>query len=274
MSITFYDDLVLLHGGTGGHPSEPVVLRGRDYYCLQYNHAGTIEVRIDNALPRSVHGPSVLVTSPGHDFIFGNHEGWHHSHIAFSGPRVARYIESGLLPTEQPIVQIHDSGEFLKMFEHCVRALRSGDEPTSCHLLEGLLLRLHAPSDELAPMPHHEEVRQLAEAMREAPTEEYDLEREAAWIHISEAHLRRLFRKLVGSSPSRFLLQCRLTASADRLATTRDPIKQIAADYQFQSIHHFTRVFSKQYGLPPGRFRRELLGDVVRLAGGEAERGR
>lgn len=260
MSTTFYNDLWLMHGNTGTRPAEPIRLVKRDYYCIQYNHAGAITVQIDDRPPQSVIGPSVLITSPGHRFAFGCPGGWHHNYIAFGGPRVDRYIESGLLPLSRPVQQVHDSIGFLALFETCVQALRKRALPEASHALEGLLLRLQMPPSAIEETPHYEDVRQLAVAMREAPTEEYNLTQEAAWIHISEAHLRRLFRRLVGCGPMQYLLQCRLAAAADRLAATCDPIKQVAADCGFESIHHFTRAFRKQYSLPPGRFRREILG--------------
>ncbi len=261
MSTTYFNNLILMHGSTDEQPDSPVVLSNRDYYCLQYNHAGTIDVKIDDKIPQTVTGPSLLITSPGHNFVFGNNEGWHHNYIAFSGHRVEHYISSGLLPVKHPLRQIHDSKGFFKQFEVCVQSIRNGILLEAAHQLEGLLIRLHTtPVDPESP-PHHDGIHQLAAIMRESPMATYHLNQEAARLNISEAHLRRLFRKLIGHSPGRFLLQCRLTASADRLATTRAPIKQIASDYHFKSIHHFTRVFQKQYALPPGRFRREILGD-------------
>lgn len=250
-----------MHAATGLHPKSPIVLSGRDYYCLQYNQFGTIEVRIDDGPSQQVIGPSLLITTPGRRFAFGNYDGWHHNFIAFKGSRVAQYIRSGLLPVDKTLIRIRQGGEFLEQFERCVSAIRIGDFVHASHQFEGLLIKLHAPFETLTPLPHHEKIRQLAVKMQNVPEKDYPLSREAKEIHMSEAHLRRLFRKLTGSAPGRFLLQCRLTAAADRLATTRDPIKEIAARYQFESVHHFTRVFRKHSGVPPGRFRQEILGD-------------
>lgn len=261
MSITFYNDLQLLHGRIRLRDKHPIEFSNCDYYCLQYNHAGTIDIKIDDAMPQSVVGPSVLITSPGHTFVFGNHEGWHHNYIAFKGKRVERYIATGLLPIQQPLRHVSDSKGFFTTFENCVHTLRAGQYIEAAHHLEGLLIRLQSTSDDPERPPHYDGILDLAASMREEPAEDYDLMRKAARLNISEAHLRRLFRKITSMSPGRFLLQCRLTASADRLATTRAPIKLIAADYHFASVHHFTRVFRKQYGLPPGRFRCDFRGD-------------
>lgn len=262
LSTSYYNDLSLLHAATGLRPTAPIVLGVRNYYCLQYNQAGTITVQVDDEPTQQIRGPSLLITSPGHRYSFGNYEGWHHNFIAFRGKRVEQYIKTGLLPIERPLMRIRAGGEFMEQFERCVNALRvGGDRLNASHQLEGLLIKLHVPAEPLTELPHHEEIRQLATAMRDAPERDYSLGRRAADMYISEAHLRRLFRRLVGSAPARFLLKCRLSAASDRLASTREPIKQIAAEYQFESVHHFTKAFRKHYGVPPGQFRREMLGD-------------
>ncbi|HKK17541.1 MAG TPA: helix-turn-helix transcriptional regulator [Opitutales bacterium] len=260
LSISFYSDLQLMHGATGLHPDRPIILDDRDYYCLQYNRNGTIIVQMDTEAPQEVVGPSLLITSPGHRFLFGNDEGWNHNFIAFRGERVKDYIRSGLLPVVPALRRLTSANDFSDLFECCVRALRDGDHLQASHLFEGLLVRLHKPSEESKPLAHYEAVRELAATMRDAPDEHYDLEQCASGMHISEAHLRRLFRSLIGSPPKKFLLQCRLNAASEWLAASRMPIKQIASHYQFESVHHFSRVFKNHCGVPPGRFRREALG--------------
>jgi AraC-like DNA-binding protein len=260
MSINYYDDLQLMHAAIGLHPDRPIILDSRDYYCLQYNRNGTIKVQIDAGVAKEVIGPSLLVTSPNRRYVFGSNEGWDHNFIAFRGARVERYIRSGLLPLEPPLRRLPSHGKFPEKFERCVQSLRAGDLLQASHLFEGLLIGLHQRLKPLGPLPHHERIHQLSEAMRREPEADYNQGQCSAIMHVSEAHFRRLFRSLIGLAPQRFLLQCRLNASSELLATTRMPIKQIASHYKFESVHHFSRVFKNHCGVPPGRFRREALG--------------
>lgn len=261
MSTNYYSDLQLMHGATGNRGWRPIRLFDRNYYCLQYNHAGTIQVKIDDQPEQTVQGPSLLITGPGHRFVFGSADGWHHNYIAFSGPRVKRYIETGLLPINQPLHSIEDSQAFFTQFEVCVNSFKANALPQACHALEGLLVQLQRqPARREEPHPVHE-VRELAEAMRTNPAQDFDLEKEAAKIHISLAHLRRVFRQQIGSPPGHYLQQCRLSAAADLLASTRDPVKQIAEECRLGGVHYFTRIFRNQYGQPPARFRSEMLGE-------------
>ncbi len=261
MSNTYYSDLLLRHGGLDIQASRLIRLWDRDYYCLQYNHAGTISVQIDEQPARMIQGPSLLITSPGHQFEFGSPSGWHHNFIAFSGPRVERYVATGLLPVDQPLRHIEESQSFYALFGSCVKAIKRNAQDEAAHALEGLFLQLHQEPRRKEEPFHHQQVRALADAMREDPLAEYDLEQEARLIHISLAHLRRLFRQLVGHSAGKYLQQCRLSAAADRLASTRDPIKCIAEECHLGGVHYFTRIFRNAYGHPPARFRSELMGE-------------
>lgn len=249
-----------MHAATGLYPDRPIRLDDRDYYCLQYNRNGTIQVQIDAGVSEEVVGPSLLITHPRRRYVFGNHEGWNHNFIAFRGDRVAHYIRKGLLPIDPPLRRPPDAEEFSGLFEKCVQALRAGDHLQASYLFEGLLVGLHKPVEESKPLAHYKGVQELAARMRDLPEAHYTLERCASDLHISEAHLRRLFRSLIGVAPKKFLLQCRLNAASGLLATTHVPIKQIASHYQFESVHHFSRVFKNHCGVPPGRFRRETLG--------------
>ena len=262
MITTYYSDLTLLGGGSAIQACRPIELRGRDYYCLQYNHAGSIEVTIDDRPTVQVQGPSLLLTTPQHDYIFGNREGWHHNYVAFSGPRVRRYIESGLLQVERPLQQIRDSRTFLARFGSCIEALRERDQPRAAHALEGLLLAL--PCEGLPPseLLHHAQIRLLTESMRRQPARCWDLAEEAERLGLSLVHLRRLFKRVAGEAPGRFLLQSRLALAADLLTGTLQPIKQIAGECGLGNVHYFTRIFRRQYHRPPGQFRREFLGDT------------
>ncbi len=261
MITSYYDDLTILGAGTSLRARRPIRLLGRKYWCLQYNHAGAIEVTIDSQSPRAIQGPSLLLTAPGHDYVFGSGNGWHHNYVAFAGGRVQRYIRTGFLPVSQPLLPIHDSHAFLAQLADCVGAFRRQNSLSACYKLEGLLLQLHRESRPVEAPPHHEQVRQLAERMRKSPGQTWRLAEEAEALHLSEVHLRRLFKQITGQAPGQFLLQCRLAIAADRLTGTLLPIKQIAATCGIENIHYFSRVFRRQYHLPPGRFRREFLGE-------------
>ncbi|MDX1932964.1 MAG: AraC family transcriptional regulator [Capsulimonadales bacterium] len=88
-------------------------------------------------------------------------------------------------------------------------------------------------------------------------------------LGVSERQLARLFLRFVGVSPALYITRARMDRAAALLLRTDDPIKQIAALLGYEDIHHFTRVFTRTLGCPPGRFRREGGGPKLHSASPE-----
>ena len=94
----YYQGLEFIFGSTYKKPmSGFITLHNRQYYCLQYNHGGRISVKVDDLPPVEVTGPSLLITSPGRDFVFGTHapQSWLHNALGFKGEYVQRLVAGG-----------------------------------------------------------------------------------------------------------------------------------------------------------------------------------
>ena len=78
----------------------------------------------------------------------------------------------------------------------------------------------------------------------------------AQQVHLSPAHLQRLFKQETGIRIRDLLSERRLTAAANLLATTDMEIKEIA--YFVGYVHHssFVRAFHRRFGQPPKHYRR------------------
>lgn len=74
---------------------------------------------------------------------------------------------------------------------------------------------------------------------------------------LSAARFTRAFRGSTGKSPYQFVLHRRLE-EAKRALEVRDPdILNVALRFGFSDQAHFTRLFKRRFGVPPGRFVRE-----------------
>lgn len=80
----------------------------------------------------------------------------------------------------------------------------------------------------------------------------------AASAGVHPAHLARVFRAEEGCSIGEFMRRQRIAWSADRLATTDDAISSIAFSVGFYDQSHFTRVFTREMGLSPARYRAQI----------------
>jgi AraC-like DNA-binding protein len=71
----------------------------------------------------------------------------------------------------------------------------------------------------------------------------------------SQWHLIRLFDSFVGTSPARYVAARRLQKSRELLCAPGSDITEVALQCGFSSQSHFTRVFVRKYGEPPGAYR-------------------
>lgn len=84
-----------------------------------------------------------------------------------------------------------------------------------------------------------------------------DMARVAA---LSPFHFARVFRVATGLSPYRFLLERRMAHACELLADPAIPIVQIAHACGYAGQAHFTTAFQQRIGMPPGRYRKAMLG--------------
>jgi AraC-like DNA-binding protein len=76
---------------------------------------------------------------------------------------------------------------------------------------------------------------------------------------ISVDHFTRLFKRGMGQTPSEYVRDRRILWAADYLSHV-DDVLGAATRTGFANRHHFTHVFTKVMGIPPGRYRRSLNG--------------
>ena len=74
---------------------------------------------------------------------------------------------------------------------------------------------------------------------------------------MSETHYRKLFRALFHDSPSRYLTAVRLQAAEAYMKYPFLSLEECARKSGFSSLQYFCRVFKKNRGISPARWRRE-----------------
>ncbi len=78
---------------------------------------------------------------------------------------------------------------------------------------------------------------------------------------ISEEYYCRLFKKIVGTTPTSYINSLRITRACDMLKKHPDiTIENVAKDCGFNNISYFNRIFKNQTGFTPSTFR--VNGDI------------
>jgi AraC-like DNA-binding protein len=78
----------------------------------------------------------------------------------------------------------------------------------------------------------------------------------ACEVGTSRSILAERFLCLLGEPPLRYLARWRLQLAARLLEGSRKTVMQIASDVGYESEASFNRAFKREFGLPPGRYRR------------------
>ena len=79
----------------------------------------------------------------------------------------------------------------------------------------------------------------------------------AAWCHISEAHLRRLFSFYLKMSPLEYINLVRIQMACGYLKTTDEQVADIAYKCGFPTLSTFNRNFKKIQGSAPNKWRKD-----------------
>jgi AraC-like DNA-binding protein len=81
----------------------------------------------------------------------------------------------------------------------------------------------------------------------------------AAHTGLSVSHINALFRRDLGRSPLRYLTECRMKCAQTMLRTPYLHVAEVASSCGFDSTNYFIRVFRKQFGCSPGKWRRQRM---------------
>ncbi len=98
----------------------------------------------------------------------------------------------------------------------------------------------------------------IEDYMREWPVGGVRCEDLAALVGLSRAHFMRLFKATTGMTAHAFVEQLRLQKAQSLLATSKMPLKQIAAHLGFSTPASFSLAFRRLTGLTPGSYRNEF----------------
>lgn len=102
----------------------------------------------------------------------------------------------------------------------------------------------------------HRAVERVILDMREHLEEPRSLEEMAEIAHLSRFHFNRVFRRITGISPRKFLATLRLEHAKRLLLTTERSITEVCFETGYSSLGTFTSHFTTLVGVTPSQWRR------------------
>ncbi|HEY4112202.1 hybrid sensor histidine kinase/response regulator transcription factor [Puia sp.] len=85
----------------------------------------------------------------------------------------------------------------------------------------------------------------------------FDVDGLAAGLKVSRRQLYRKLKALLGETPHDYIVGRRLTAAERLLLTGEYTVSEVAFKTGFADAANFTRSFSRRYGMPPSKYRKE-----------------
>lgn len=92
--------------------------------------------------------------------------------------------------------------------------------------------------------------------MKENLKNNYHIKDFAAYVNYSVSHYSELFRRKTGYSPIQYFLQLKIQKSCQYLYFTKLTIKEISREIGFDDPYYFSRMFKKQMGQSPLKYRK------------------
>lgn len=182
--------------------------------------------------------------------------------------RLARMLLGGLpSPTRVNVRGFRGSGWLESSLEYAMqeaRAPRPGGHVVLSKLAEVLfieVMRLYTAEDVegrtgwLAGVRDRVVGAALA-ALHTDPARPWTLDELARTAGASRSVLAERFQQLVGASPMQHLAQWRMLLASNLLRSGSTPLNQIAETVGYQTDTAFIRAFRREYGVPPGAWRR------------------
>lgn len=97
----------------------------------------------------------------------------------------------------------------------------------------------------------------LLEQVANEPCAKWTVQGLAVACHFSPGHFTRLFRQVLGLSPQQHLLEAKMRAAANDLATRPElSIKEVSDRAGYAAVHAFTHAFTRMFRISPGEYRR------------------
>lgn len=124
--------------------------------------------------------------------------------------------------------------------------------------LDALCLELLGSMDARSPATPASAPAWLARAvelLRDRYRDELSVAEIAAAAGVHPVHLARTFRRHLRCTPGEFMRFHQLEHAASMLLRTARPLAEVALCSGFADQSHFSRVFTRHFGVPPGKYR-------------------
>jgi AraC-like DNA-binding protein len=186
--------------------------------------------------------------------------GWTEHYIGIEGDIVDRLFKNLILSSKTPVIQCGLKESFIDCY-YKIYELAQKERPGFQLISSGIAIRLlgslvsHVKNRHFKGTTLEIAMEDAKFIMRENVDRELDFKELASSLNLGYSYFRKMFKKHTGVSPGQYHLHLRLMRAKELLLATDMPIKQVAYETGFESIHYFSRLYKNKMGIPPSEVR-------------------
>jgi AraC-like DNA-binding protein len=205
---------------------------------------------------------SILLIKPGMWHRYRPHKkvGWIEHYVGIEGDIVDRLFQNKVLNSEVPVIECGLKESFLDCY-YKIYELAQKERPGFQLISSGVVIRLlgalvaNVKNRHFKDTPLEVAMEDAKFIMRDNLDKDLDFKELASSLNLGYSYFRKMFKKHTGVSPGQYHLHLRLMRAKELLLATNMPIKQVAYETGFESIHYFSRLFKSKMGIPPSEAR-------------------
>ncbi len=233
--------------------------QGRPDYQLLYIAGGSARFCLDGTWHRVTEGGAVLYApQEEQEYFYHLTDNPDIYWVHFTGANAAEWLERcGFRRGAVHAVGV--DSRYSELFEGIIRELqlkRPMMEELTAILAQELLVRMARRDREShTDRPRSTMIEKAVREMERRFAEPLTVAALAEQFHVEVCWFSRLFRRQMGTSPQRYLMDIRMTKARELLSTTDCTIGEAARLSGYDNPLYFSRLFSKLYGCPPRDYR-------------------
>lgn len=190
--------------------------------------------------------------------------GWKEYWIGFKGSIIEKIISEGFFVNRQPVFNIGYNERIVDLY---LKAIEIANEERAGYqqALAGIvmhILGLMYYRDKTGSFDDKDLIAKINKSkvmMRESVYKELQVEDIAKMLNISYSGFRRAFKELTGTSPSKYMMELKLNEAKLLLSTTKDSVKAISYNLNFENPEYFSVFFKKRTGITPLEYRNSVI---------------
>lgn len=210
---------------------------------------------------------TIILIQPGmwHRYRPDIKTGWTEHYIGMEGDIIKRLFKNPILNSKSPIINCGLKESIIDCYAK-IYDLVQKEKPGFQLISSGIAIRLlgsvvaHVKNKHFKGRPLEVAMEDAKFVMRNNLSKDFDFAELASSLNLGYSYFRKMFKKHTGVSPGQYHLQLRLMRAKELLLTTNIPIKEVAFETGFESIHYFSRLFKSKVGQPPSELRKRTFG--------------